>query len=250
MGIVYIEDEVKNRHMVQLLREIDHGLPVVVICHKEIDGLKCHVIPTFPAMPDWPEIPLKSHGYATLAFLEAIQLANEYMCEYFFYFEWDCLFDMDGWLLALWQEHCIYCPSATLSGTATYWNLDGLDYSSRRNLEEFIAKMGYPYPSRRDFPGGKFMKQINGALAWYRLDRMLQIFEGPLDFLYKIPLEAVRLVRAFDYFIAENLGPGDKVGVLIGSHSECGDLMTIPTERHSMVTSGKKLAVHPIKWSD
>lgn len=189
-------------------------------------------------------------------FYTGVIIAWKHGLTHMLYIEEDCRFGQAGWDDIMLAELLEKDPEAYMAGCPVVFNPSSWDGSSAVAFERFIERTKpRPYPIPVAGNSRLAEKQqacvfVNGALAIYSVDWLLQIFPelktGNISNL-------VQNAQTWDYEIGLRLWKQcgeksyDKIVALTSCYSGYGNLITSEQQRKDWLQSGKIVAVHQIK---
>lgn len=231
----------------QNLRAYDPGAPLYIMSDNPAYGvipcLNPEVVKTNPQFRYW---------VANHIFLQSLLLAIEKQLDYFLFIESDSRVKGDGWARLLWDEFFSY-PGAVYGGTCCAYNIN----KSGHAIPQIITNFAHDYykasqtPMRvyGHWPGVHFF--ANGSLSFHHTETCAAIFR---TMGFETDLNGAAMVKQpYDVTVGRALSQRYGLDMLryfapsTLSYSGFGEKVYNENQRIDMLTSGQKVAVHPIK---
>lgn len=252
-GIVHVFDESKCAQIIQNISSFNPGVDLFLMSECPITKKTNAEIVEIPPVQRTDAGYIGAMRMGTIMFLRMIQLAQQRGLEWFFCVEWDCRIFGHAWLKRLWEEH-LDCGDVLMSGTPVCWHPWSNGGEFGKQVIEYASRYQDMSGMCMAFEGqheGKTAVYPNGALAWYKTKTMTEMFSDGLKFrdlnTFCDRIEAYDLHIGREMIRRYGVGALDKIGILPGSYSGCGDHHYTLDTRRRLLSSGSKVAVHQIK---
>jgi hypothetical protein len=197
----------------------------------------------------------KKTKYGYWSFVKGIQIAKELNWDYFFYLEWDCRIGKDYWFDIALDEFYRWNEEPIVSGTPMiqYPYLSAINCGNDMTMlfdyiNQYFNKSKIHFGI--DLWSSDTLFTINGALGFYKVDKMVEYFD---EWLKNYNSKSDQSIEPYDLYIGKRLWNEFKMNSLkytgwIPSIFSTGQIRSYNHQQlKKLLETEMKIAVHPIK---